>query len=206
MTVRPTRMAIFVLALPIVLPLPLFAQVPLTSPAAPPSATTVPAPAPIVPSPVAPTPGAPSPPAPAAPATPGVGAAPATPGVPAPGAQAPGAPAVLGATPAPVAPPAPPPAWLPRQTAELQIVEKLDATHRTLDISVGGSAKIDTLLIQVKACVVRPPSQKRDAAAYLDITGKDTTSPLFQGWMLAAEPAASLFEDPLYDVRVIGCR
>lgn len=106
----------------------------------------------------------------------------------------------------PAQPAAPPPAWLPRQTAELQIVEKVNATYRTLDVAVGKTAKVDRLAIAVKACVVRPPDQQRDAAAYLDITGKGAQAPSFRGWMLAAEPAVSLFKDPLYDVRVIGCR
>lgn len=132
-------------------------------------------------------------------------------------APATGAPGAVAVAPAPpitpsgeaapaVAPPAqPPPAWLPRQSAELQIVEKVNATYRTLDVAVGKTTKIDALTISVKACVVRPPGQQSDAAAYLDITGKSAQSPSFQGWMLAAEPAVSLFKDPLYDVRVVGC-
>ncbi|MGH7122460.1 MAG: DUF2155 domain-containing protein [Acetobacteraceae bacterium] len=134
----------------------------------------------------------------------------AAPAAPAPVPVAPAPPAAPpggGAAPAePPQPAAPPPAWLPRQTAELQIVEKVNATYRTLDVAVGKTAKVDRLAIAVKACVVRPPGQQRDAAAYLDITGKSAQSPSFQGWMLAAEPAVSLFKDPLYDVRVIGCR
>lgn len=115
---------------------------------------------------------------------------------------APGLPTV-GITPAPAPPP--PPAWLPRHTAVLQIVEKVDATHRSLTVPVGSTTKIGTLAIAVKACVVRPPGQERDAAAYLDIVGKDKAAPLFQGWILAAEPAVSVFQDPIYDIRVTGC-
>ncbi|MGH7102134.1 MAG: DUF2155 domain-containing protein [Acetobacteraceae bacterium] len=106
---------------------------------------------------------------------------------------------------APAPSPPPPPAWLPRPTAVLQIVEKVDATHRSLTIPVGSTTKIGTLAIEVKACVVRPPGQERDAAAYLDIVGKDKAAPLFKGWILAAEPAVSVFQDPIYDVRVTGC-
>lgn len=127
-------------------------------------------------------------------------------------APMPAAPAQAAPTPAPglptvgIAPaPVPPPAWLPRHAAVLQIVEKVDATHRSLTVPVGSTTRIGTLAIAVKACVVRPPGQERDAAAYLDIVGKDKAAPLFQGWILAAEPAVSVFQDPIYDVRVTGC-
>ncbi|MGH7083064.1 MAG: DUF2155 domain-containing protein, partial [Acetobacteraceae bacterium] len=119
----------------------------------------------------------------------------------------------VGIAPAPAPEPPPPPAWLPRHTAVLQIVEKVDATDRSLAVPVGSTAKIGTLAIEVKACVVRPPGQERDAAAYLEIVGKsvvgkngkDKAAPLFKGWILAAEPAVSVFQDPIYDVRVTGC-
>ncbi|MGH7072334.1 MAG: DUF2155 domain-containing protein, partial [Acetobacteraceae bacterium] len=116
-------------------------------------------------------------------------------GAPAQGAAIPGLPSV-GTAPAPP----PPPEWLPRHSAVLQIVEKIDATHRDLTVPVGGTAALGRLEIEVKACLVRPPGQERDAAAYLDIVGKDKAKPLFQGWMLAAEPAVSIFQDPIYDV------
>ena len=105
-------------------------------------------------------------------------------------------------------PPAPTtsPAWLPRRVAELQIVDKVNATHRILAVPVGGSARVGALAIKVKACLVRPPGHQRNAAAYLDIVGKNPAAPAFQGWMVAAEPAASVLEDPIYDVRVSGCR
>lgn len=112
-----------------------------------------------------------------------------------------------GAAPAPPAKPPPPPepAWLPRHSAELQILDKVDATHETLDVAVGASAKVGDLTIAVQACVVRPPDRERDAAAYVDITDRNPAIRPFRGWLLAAEPAASTFEHPLYDVRVTGC-
>lgn len=107
--------------------------------------------------------------------------------------------------PAPPAKPAPEPAWLPRHSAELQILDKVDATHETLDVAVGSSAKVGDLTIAVEACLVRPPDRERDAAAYVDITDRNPAIRPFRGWLLAAEPAASTFEHPIYDVRVTGC-
>ncbi len=214
MTAQAVRIALPALLLASAFPLCGGAQpTPLVAPAAPSPAFPAPvqvvpaAPVPVAPAPAASAPAAPTPaPAAPAPATP----TPAAPAAATPAPAAPAAGAAPGAGASPATPPAqaaaPPPAWLPRQSAELQVVEKMNATHRTLEVPVGGTAKVDALAIAVKACLVRPPDQQRDAAAYLDITGKDTASPVFQGWMLAAEPAVSLFEDPLYDVRVTGCR
>ena len=211
MSVQVSRLVLPALLLACALPISLDAQQPAQpqSLAAPPQASSVPtqaAPAPIAPAapvaPVAPVVTAPVAPV-APPASPGAPPAPPAPAAP------PGAAAAAGAAAGPPAaaepPPTPAPAWLPRHSAELQIVEKVNATHRTLDVPVGGTAKFDTLAIAVKACLVRPPGQQRDAAAFLDISGRNAASPVFQGWMLAAEPAVSLFEDPLYDVRVTGC-
>jgi hypothetical protein len=142
---------------------------------------------------------------------PSLGAQPAAPPLP-------GAPAPLPGTPAPAAPapnvqqlppaaPAPPPepAWLPRHVAELQILDKIGATHQTRDVAVGSSATVGTLTVKVEACYVRPPDQERDAAAYVEITDRNPDVPAFQGWLLAAEPGASVFEHPIYDVHVTGC-
>jgi hypothetical protein len=121
----------------------------------------------------------------------------------------PGGVPVLGGAPAPAPPAKPPPppepAWLPRRSAELQILDKVDATHETLNVAVGSSVKVGDLTIAVKACLVRPPDRERDAAAYVGITGRDPAVRPFRGWLLAAEPAVSTFEHPIYDVRVTGC-
>ncbi len=97
------------------------------------------------------------------------------------------------------------PAWLSRHNAELQILDKVDATHETRAVPVGSSIKIDGLTIAVGACLVRPPDQERDAAAYVDITDSNPAIQPFRGWLLAAEPGAAVFEHPIYDVRVTGC-
>ena len=44
-----------------------------------------------------------------------------------------------------------------------------------------------------------------DAAAFLDITDSNPGMPGFHGWMLADEPAVSMLQHPVYDVRLAGC-
>jgi hypothetical protein len=98
------------------------------------------------------------------------------------------------------------PDWQPRQAAELQALDKVDARVERLVVPVGQSARFGALEITVRACLVRPPDQASDAASLLQISDPHPGAPGFSGWMLAAEPALGLLEHPIYDVRVLGCR
>ena len=130
--------------------------------------------------------------------------------------QPPQSPAV--ATPAPTdqTPPAqeapraaPPPAqatWLPQTTAQLQVLDKVNAQNAVLNVKVGQETQFGSLNIQVQACDTRAPDQPPDSAAYLTITDSHTDAPGFRGWMLANNPSLSMLEHPVYDVRVIGCK
>jgi hypothetical protein len=102
--------------------------------------------------------------------------------------------------------PAPAADWLPRQSVELQALDKVTARSTVLDGRVGQTLQFGTLSITVTACVVRPPDQPADAAAFVQITDSNKGEPGFRGWMLRDEPAVSMFQHPLYDVRLNGCR
>ncbi|HVB66261.1 MAG TPA: DUF2155 domain-containing protein [Acetobacteraceae bacterium] len=95
---------------------------------------------------------------------------------------------------------------MPRSTAVLQVLNKETAAARTLTVAVGQSATIGPLIITVRACVVRPPTMPGDAAAFLGIADHAQDDPGFQGWTLKNEPFLSMYQNPLYDVRVVGCR
>ena len=98
------------------------------------------------------------------------------------------------------------PEWLPRGTAELQALDKVNARNTTLDVKVGSSVQYGSLTIAVQSCVVRPPDQPPDAAAFLVITDSHESEPGFRGWIFASAPAVSMLEHPIYDVRVLSCR
>jgi hypothetical protein len=102
--------------------------------------------------------------------------------------------------------PTPGPAWLPRGEAVLQALDKVNARSQTLDVRVGASAHFGSLTIAVQSCVVRPPDQPADAAAFLDVTDAAPGSPAFHGWMFQSDPAVSMMQHSIYDVRVLGCR
>ena len=107
----------------------------------------------------------------------------------------------------PTAVPASPPGvqWLPRGTAELTALNKIDAQATPLQVPVGQTAQYGSLTITVKSCQIRPPDMVPDATAWLDITDSRGGAPGFHGWMLRDEPNLSSFEHPVYDVRLAGC-
>jgi hypothetical protein len=99
--------------------------------------------------------------------------------------------------------------WQPRQTAELQMLDKVTARVSVLRAQVGQPAQFGTLTIRVAACNARPPDEVPDAAAWMDIT--DGRRPadqqqVFRGWMFANAPGVNMLEHPVYDVRVLTCR
>ena len=118
-------------------------------------------------------------------------------------APAPAQPAEPGQEQAPATPPAP--AWLPRAAATLILLDKIAAQPRTVTVQVGEQVAFGSLTIAVRACDVRPPDVAADAAAFLVITDRNPGMPGFNGWMLADEPAASMLQHPVYDVRLAGC-
>jgi hypothetical protein len=96
--------------------------------------------------------------------------------------------------------------WVPQGTAELQVLDKVNAQNALLTVKVGQDARFGSLNIQVQACDTHPPDQPQDAAAYLTITDSHADAPGFRGWMLANNPSLSMLQHPIYDVRVVGCR
>ena len=100
---------------------------------------------------------------------------------------------------------APAPSWVPRGAAELRALDKINARSAKLEVKVGSSVRYGSLTITVEACVVRPPDQAQDAAAFMVIADSNASEPGFRGWMFASAPSVSMLEHPIYDVRVTGC-
>jgi hypothetical protein len=96
--------------------------------------------------------------------------------------------------------------WVPQGTAQLQVLDKVNAQNAVLTVKVGQGAQFGSLSIQVQACDTHPPDQPQDSAAYLTITDSHADAPGFRGWMLANYPSLSMLEHPVYDVRVVGCK
>jgi hypothetical protein len=204
--------------LPNILPGPdgAFAQPIVATPLAPPPGTTPQQPPPNAAGQPLPTLQQPIPPSENYPPVPSAPVAPQPPAVAQPPAVIPPpvqgeaqAPAEQGAPPAgvPPVPEAPQWAnvWVPRASADLQFLDKVNAQTSTATVKVGQSIQFESLTVQVAACDVRPPDQPADATAYLVISDSHPDAPGFKGWMLRSDPSVSMLEHPLYDVRVLGC-
>lgn len=95
--------------------------------------------------------------------------------------------------------------WQQRQGATVQALDKINARHAELTLRLGVLVKFHALTIMLKACVVRPPDQPADAAAFLSVTDGADNSQAFNGWMVRSAPAVSMLQHPVYDLRVMGC-
>ncbi len=73
-------------------------------------------------------------------------------------------------------------------------------------VPVGQQASFGSLTIIVQSCYARPPDAVPDATALLAITNSHLAAAGFNGWMFATEPALGVLENPVYDVRLAGCR
>ena len=102
-------------------------------------------------------------------------------------------------------PSAPVPSWLPKQAGDLRALDKVSAGVTPFTLRVGQGAHYGSLTIFLRACLVRPPNQPADAAAYLDITDSRDSAVGFHGWMFVGEPEVSMLEHPVYDIRLAGC-
>ncbi len=107
----------------------------------------------------------------------------------------------------PAPPPAPPPdIWVQRSTVELVGLDKVSGRATVLSGRVGQELHFGTLTVLARACVVRPPDTAPDAAAFLEITDSRPGPTPFHAWMLVSEPAVSIYEHPVFDIRLTGCR
>ena len=99
----------------------------------------------------------------------------------------------------------PPASWLPRETATLQFLDKINAQSGAEAVKNGNTAQYGSITVLVRACLVRPADRPADAAAYVVVTDSNATAPVFSGWLLRSAPALSMLEHPIYDLRVTGC-
>ena len=118
-------------------------------------------------------------------------------------APAPVSPAPVSSTPSASA--SPPNTWVTRTSADIQVLDKVNAHATTLTLKVGQAADNASLSISLRACQVRPPDLPQDSTAFLDIADHRPGAPGFHGWMFAKEPSLSMLENPIYDVRLVAC-
>lgn len=93
--------------------------------------------------------------------------------------------------------------------AVLQGLDKLVARVHEIEAPLNKEARLGTLSVLVRQCVVSPPEAPPEASAFLEISEQrpgEEVRKVFAGWMFASSPALSALEHPIYDVWVVGCK
>ncbi|KAF0119309.1 MAG: hypothetical protein FD149_111 [Rhodospirillaceae bacterium] len=99
---------------------------------------------------------------------------------------------------------------IPADTAVLRWLDKVVARVSVIEAPVGQTFSIEgsTLRVIVRACVLRPPTETPENAAFLDVwevkPGEPATD-VFRGWMFASSPALSAMEHSVYDLWLLEC-
>lgn len=99
----------------------------------------------------------------------------------------------------------PPDTWQGKSVAQIRVLDKLDAHVQTLSVPVGQDVAYKSLTLHATSCLQRPPTLPADAASWLDVRDAHAGMAGFQGWMAVAEPGTGVFQNPLYDVQLVGC-
>ena len=92
--------------------------------------------------------------------------------------------------------------------AVLQGLDKTTARVSTFELDIDERGTFGTLIIKVRACRKRPPTEPPESAAYVEVLDKkigEEPTDLFAGWMFASSPTLNSLEHPVYDVWVLKC-
>ena len=92
--------------------------------------------------------------------------------------------------------------------AVLQGLDKTTARVSTFELNINERGTFGTLIIKVRACRKRPPTEPPESAAYVEVLDKkigEEPTDLFAGWMFASSPTLNSLEHPVYDVWVLKC-
>ena len=89
--------------------------------------------------------------------------------------------------------------------AKLRLLDKLTSAVTDMDLSNGQSQTVGRLTVILDSCRYPTGNQTAEAEAHLTIVDSSSTTPVFNGWMIASSPALSALDHPRYDVWVMCC-
>jgi len=87
-------------------------------------------------------------------------------------------------------------------------LDKVSGRVNTFEGGIGEVMTFGNLQIVARTCVMHPPEEKPENAAFLEISvlePKAKPVSIFSGWMFSSNPAIAAMEDPVYDVWVLRC-
>lgn len=96
-----------------------------------------------------------------------------------------------------------------KQYATVQILNKITAKTKYLEIEVGSEENFGLIKIKPLSCWKASPYDLSENKILLDISekkiGMKEYETIFKGWMFSSSPAISTMEHPIYDVVAINC-
>ena len=93
--------------------------------------------------------------------------------------------------------------------AEIQILDKITARVKTLEIEVSNSIQFESLNIEIYACFKKPPEEVPEDFVLLriyDVMSQKDKELIYQGWMISSSPATTPLEHPIYDLWLKDCK
>lgn len=96
-----------------------------------------------------------------------------------------------------------------KKYATIQILNKITAKTKYLDIEVDSEENFGLIKIKALACWQASPFDLSENKILLEISekkiGMKEYQNVFEGWMFSSSPAISTMEHPIYDVVAIDC-
>jgi hypothetical protein len=89
--------------------------------------------------------------------------------------------------------------------AKLRLLDKLTGAITDMDLSNGQSQSVGKLTVMLDSCRYPTGNQTAEAEAHVTVIDASSTTPAFNGWMIASSPALSALDHPRYDVWVMRC-
>ena len=93
--------------------------------------------------------------------------------------------------------------------AEIQILDKITAKVKTLEVEVNNFIKFESLNIEIYACYKKPPEEVPEDFVLLKIFDEMSQKGeelIYQGWMISSSPSATPLEHPIYDLWLKDCK
>ena len=91
--------------------------------------------------------------------------------------------------------------------AVIKALDKVTAKVTELKVGINESVEFGTISITPLKCYKRPPEEIPESSAYIIIRDLKSNQGniLFEGWMMASNPALVSLEHSVYDVWIIDC-
>ena len=92
---------------------------------------------------------------------------------------------------------------------ELKILDKISSKNTLIRLKNGELINFDDLSIKSLKCKNSEFDDNPEITAYIqvkDLTDKNNNEVfVFNGWMFSSSPSVTLFDHPVYDIRLIKC-